>query len=155
MTCIAWDGKTLAADKRGVANGLARTVTKIFRHNDALLAIAGDFCDGMWMVEWYRNGARPEDFPSTLQGDDKRAVQMVVVTPSRLVMYDRSAFPMPFEDRFYATGSGRDYAIAAMHLGKTAREAVEIASLFDPSCGNGIDAMTLRDGVMVNLSAVL
>lgn len=38
-------------------------------------------------------------------------------------------------------GSGRDFAIAAMHCGKTAREAVEIASLYENGCGNGVDVL--------------
>jgi ATP-dependent protease HslVU (ClpYQ) peptidase subunit len=46
-----------------------------------------------------------------------------------------------YEDKKTATGSGRDYALAAMHCGKTAREAVEIACLFETGCGNGVDEL--------------
>lgn len=38
MTIIAWDGKTLAADKRGTVAGMAYTVTKIHRLPDGLVA---------------------------------------------------------------------------------------------------------------------
>lgn len=43
MTVICWDGKTLAADKRATSVGLARTVTKVQRHGDVLLAMTGDW----------------------------------------------------------------------------------------------------------------
>ena len=46
------------------------------------------------------------------------------------------------EDQFAAWGSGRDFALTAMHLGKSAREAVEIACLFENGCGNGVDVLT-------------
>lgn len=53
MTVIAWDGQTLAADKRAVSGGgIARTVTKIMRHDDALLAITGDWDAGAEMRAW-------------------------------------------------------------------------------------------------------
>ena len=45
------------------------------------------------------------------------------------------------EDGFVAVGSGRDYAMATMALGHTARRAVEIACRFDPGTGNGIDEL--------------
>ena len=37
----------------------------------------------------------------------------------------------------------RDFALAAMHLGKSAREAVEVACALDVFCGNGIDTLEL------------
>jgi ATP-dependent protease HslVU (ClpYQ) peptidase subunit len=42
-----------------------------------------------------------------------------------------------------AIGTGRDYALAAMHCGSTAAEAVAIAALFDPGTGGGVDTVTL------------
>ena len=42
---------------------------------------------------------------------------------------------------FYAVGSGRDFAIGAMHCGKTPAEAVEIASKYDLKTGMEIDVV--------------
>lgn len=42
----------------------------------------------------------------------------------------------------HAIGTGRDYARAAMHLGRNAVEAVQVAILFDENCGNGVDTLT-------------
>jgi hypothetical protein len=44
-------------------------------------------------------------------------------------------------ERCHAVGSGSDFAITAMHLGKTAREAVLIAARFDPRTGGGVDVL--------------
>lgn len=142
MTCVAWDGKTLAADKRVVYAGLARTVTKIFRVDNVLVGIAGDGAQGMEMIDWIRGGCAPDRFPAS-QRDKEQWATIAVIKADGLWVYERSPYPMRIEDKTYATGSGRDYALAAMHLGKTAREAVEIACLFETGCGNGVDVLEL------------
>lgn len=43
-----------------------------------------------------------------------------------------------------ADGSGRDYATAAMYLGKTAREAVAVAARFEANTGMGVDSFDVR-----------
>jgi ATP-dependent protease HslVU (ClpYQ) peptidase subunit len=48
------------------------------------------------------------------------------------------------EDPFMAWGSGRDFALGAMAMGATAREAVAVACRFNVYCGNGIDAFDLK-----------
>lgn len=45
----------------------------------------------------------------------------------------------------YAVGSGRDFALASMHLGKTAREAIIIASHFDNGTSNDAVVYRLKD----------
>lgn len=63
MTVIAWDGCTLAADKRASSGGIARTVTKIERHEGCLIAMTGCWDTGAEMREWFKAGADPEKFP--------------------------------------------------------------------------------------------
>ena len=41
-------------------------------------------------------------------------------------------------------GHGRDFTLAAMHLGHDARTAVEVACALDAFCGCGIDTLTLE-----------
>lgn len=140
MTVIAWDGKTLAADKRVTYSGLHRTVTKIFRVRDALVAVSGNGALAETMLQWYRDGCDVEKFPA-MQRDKDEWIGMLVVNRAGVFSYERTPHPLKLEDTTAAMGSGRDYAIAAMHCGKTAREAVEIACIFDISCGNGIDTL--------------
>lgn len=143
MTCIAWDGRTLAADKRAVFVGLARTVTKIFRVRDALVGIAGNACEGMDMIAWIKAGARRKDFPASQQ-DEKTWVSLLHISHNGVYLYERFPTPMRIEDPFFAMGAGRDYALSAMYLGRSAREAVEIACVFDVGCGNGVDELRLN-----------
>lgn len=144
MTCIAWDGTTLAADKLGDSCGLARTVTKIFRFERGLFASAGMASRGQAMLQWIKAGAIPADIPLFQLTDDYQSV-MVVLYTGEVLIYAQTAYPFLMEDPYHAAGSGRDYALAAMHLGRTAEEAVEVACKFDTGCGMGIDVLRLRD----------
>ena len=142
MTVIAWDGSTLAADKRAVNGTLPRTTTKIFRTEGRLVGTSGDQSVALQMLDWYRNGREAKDFPKRAEDD---SASLLVIEPNRSVwMYTTGPVAAEFHDRQFAIGSGRDFAIAAMHLGKSAREAVEIACMFDNYCGNGIDALELE-----------
>lgn len=142
MTCIAWDGKTLAADKRIVNNGLQRTTTKIRRIGDLLCGACGDGATMEEMFAWVERGRKPEEYPAVMRNKDDNS-SIMVIESGKFFLYGCSPYPTRYEDNHYAMGSGRDYALAAMHLGKTAKEAVEIASLFEINCGNGVDVLTL------------
>lgn len=144
MTIICWDGFTLAADKRALCQGFTgATVTKIHRWSGGLCAFAGEFDIGMAMVQWLRAGAKPEEFPKR-QADENAALFMVINLDGSVIRYERAPVPLVFENEYQAMGSGRDYALAAMHLGHDARRAVEVACALDSGCGNGIDALTLQ-----------
>ncbi|MFX3547700.1 hypothetical protein V8918_02925 [Ralstonia mannitolilytica] len=140
MTVICWDGKTLAADKRATSVGLARTVTKIQRCGDLLLAMTGDWDVAAEIREWFKAGAVPRDFPAKARED---LATLIVIGRGSLAVYSTGPFPIPIESEKAAFGSGRDFAEAAMYLGCSAVEAVSVACHFQTDCGNGIDALTL------------
>ena len=143
MTVIAWDGRTLAADKMGDADGLRRTTTKIRRFDGGLFGSAGAASRGAEMFAWIVSGADPATVPSfQLSPDDYQSV-MVVRNDGTVWVYGCSAYPFQMEDPFHAIGSGRDFAVAAMHLGCNATQAVEVASRFESGCGMGIDTLEL------------
>lgn len=144
MTVIAWDGETLAADKRCCVGGLVRTVTKIHRVGDVLVGGSGDLAFVAQMVEWVRGGRKPEAYPADQRHKDDWQPCIVIEADGTPAIYERTPHPIRYEDRFCAIGSGRDYAMAAMHLGKTAREAVEVACALDAGCGNGVDELDLH-----------
>ena len=133
MTVIAWDGIALAADRRAVNCGLARTVCKIERVNGMLIGMSGDHGAAAEMLKWFASGG---DFPAKARDD---IATLLVVDHSGVHLYTTGPEPMNVLDRHMAIGSGRDYALMAMHLGKSAKEAVELACLFDINCGNGVD----------------
>lgn len=142
MTVIAWDGKTLAADKRGTVAGMGYTVTKIHRVPDGLVAFSGGGSHAAELLQWFRTGRDPATYPR--REDDDGAGSILVDLSGRVFMYPAAnPFAELIESPFFARGSGRDYAMAAMYLGCDARRAVEVACEFDIGCGNGVDALTL------------
>jgi hypothetical protein len=143
MTCIAWDGKTLAADKRTNSSGIALTTCKVHLTPDGLLvAGAGDTHVICEMHGWFDGGRDPEKFPTSQKGDN--FADFLCIDKGRILIYGKSPTPFEVLDEKAAIGSGRDFALAAMHLGKSAPEAVAVACHFSTSCGNGIDSLELQ-----------
>lgn len=145
MTIIVWDGKTLSADKRSLNNGLCLTVTKIYRlKTGELFGMSGEMVFCSQVKEWVEAGCIVADFPTAQRDKDDWQPCLVVSRDGKGRVYERTPFPNTYDDNWCALGSGRDYAVAALHLGKTAKEAVEVACLFDCGCGNGIDTLELE-----------
>lgn len=147
MTVIAWDGKTIAADKRAVCAGVHYTTIKLRRvkigdHIPEVLAWTGDQDSGEMVAQWYANGADAAKWPEC-QKDKESWCRLIVVDQYGARFFERQPVAVKIEDAFCAWGSGRDFALAALHLGKSAREAVEIACVFDTNCGNGVDVVEL------------
>lgn len=147
MSVVAWDGKTLAADKRFVEGSMIGTCTKVARVGRALVGFAGESAMGAQMLAWYRNGAQVDKFPEQQRKSEDTCSFMVVEADGTVLSYERSPFPVKVESKHAAIGSGRDFAMAAMHLGKTSKEAVEVACALDAFCGNGIDVLTHEDSL--------
>lgn len=143
MTCIAWDGKTLAADKAATNVGYMRRVTKIFRVPEGLVGFAGDGDYALEFLEWFNNGRVVADYPKSLA--DGAVGAIFIDQDKRCWGYTKVPYPQLCEDAFDALGSGRDYALAAMYLGKTAKEAVEVAIALDNGCGKGIDVLEIKN----------
>lgn len=144
MTVIAWDGKTLAADRRACLGSLIRVTRKIHPHRGQLLAFSGDADLGEAKLRWYVNGADPTKYPKGEDSEHFSRLLVVQPTTLNLEVFERTAYPLRFPPQMFAMGSGRDFALMAMHLGKTAAEAVELTSLFDSGCGNGVDVLEMR-----------
>lgn len=142
MTVIAWDGRTLAADKMSCSAGYGYTVTKVHRLRDgSLVGFSGDGDGAMALLAWLEAARNPAGYPEAQKDNDTSAV---VVRPDGTVWsYGKTPFPQRIECRFYAMGHGRDFALAAMHLGHDARKAVEVACALDAFCGCGIDVVEL------------
>ncbi|MFZ6813556.1 hypothetical protein ACO0K3_03745 [Undibacterium sp. Rencai35W] len=145
MTTIAWDGKTLAADKRCTSDGVISVVTKLYKVKGCLLAAAGDFDRIQEMIHWFRKGCMPSNLP-LFQRDNADFVGLIVIRPDKKIYrYDRGPYPHKYESPTIAIGSGGNFALAAMHLGCTAVDAVRVACEFDCYSGNGIDTLSFDD----------
>lgn len=145
MTTIAWDGRTLAGDKQATCGGLIHTTTKIFKHQTGLYGITGHFAHGLAVYKWViETNSDPKSYPANLSNDEYGYL-LHINKKGEIICYEGHPTPVKMEDRFYAIGSGREYATAAMHCGKTAIEAVQIASIYNTGSGQGIDSFTLED----------
>ena len=141
MSVIAWDGQRLAADKRASIGSLIRTTTKVFRLPATLAGYTGDADAGEEILAWFKAGHDPKTFPESQRNKDTWAGLLIIWPDGVLWKYEHAPYPICFPPQQFAVGSGRDFALAAMYLGKTAAEAVEIACHFDSSCGNGVDVL--------------
>lgn len=144
MTTIAFDGKTLAADKQISFGGLPGTTNKLHLIHGMLIAGTGSSALIGAMIYWIANGADRDKFPAQQRDEKECASILVVFQDGSLNQYENTPDPITVLNKQWAIGSGRDFALAAMHLGKTAVEAVEIACLFDTNSGQGVDYMTLE-----------
>lgn len=126
MSTIAWDGHTLAADTRCTSSGLPYRVNKCCRLSDgSLFAGAGTMSAYEAVRAWLNNEAeRPSSSLKDFTG-------LLIDKDARIWLMDETVNRYEIFTPFHAIGSGRDFAIAAMVLGKSALEAVELASRFD------------------------
>lgn len=143
MTVIAWDGKTLAGDKLMSFGGLHATATKVHRVGNKLVGGCGTSAVIQEMKHWIGNGADPAKFPASQRDVKENASILVVNADGTLHQYEHTPFPLVLENRMWAIGSGRDFAMMAMHLGRTASEAVLLTNLLCHDCGNGVDTLEL------------
>jgi len=134
MTTIAYRDGIMAADSR-VSLGewtVPWCWRKIERLPDGrLCGFSGNPYKQKAFVEWLIDPslARPD------LGDDSKAI---VVDKARLARFYQYAGEADFDGPFFATGCGAIPALAAMHAGAGAAEAVRIASLLDPYTGGDI-----------------
>lgn len=145
MTVIAWDGKSLAADRMSECESLIRTSVKIVRaknHSDTILAFTGTWASGIGMAEWYENGAKTYEWPAWQSSADTWARLIVWQAGELPFFYEQVPHKMIVTDPFSAWGSGSHFAMGALAAGADARRAVEIACEFCTTCGVGIDVMS-------------
>jgi hypothetical protein len=148
MTTIAWDGLTIAADKLMVSCGSRRTTTKLFLCGDYVYGGCGDVSDVALIAEWLTAGAKSDDRPKFDEDSGSHGVAIKIATAEVYAVTGKSAVLARIEDRQHADGSGRDVAMTAMMLGKSAREAIEIASRIDAFSGEGVDAWEIWPGAV-------
>lgn len=143
MSVIAWDGKSIAADKQATCAGLRFKTTKLRKlASGTVLGWTGEQDSGEAVAKWYEDGADAAKWPSC-QSDKETWSRLIVAGDGGVKVCERQPYSVAVEDAFMAWGAGRDFALAAMRCGKTAAEAVAIAIEFETSCGLGVDVESL------------
>lgn len=140
MTVIVWDGKTMAADRMLSFGSVHLIATKIHKSHGYLFGASGDSDHSAEIIAWFRDhlAGVERSYPTDLD------CTMLAVSPSgEAMIFCRKEFPI-FVSAPVAIGSGVEVALTAMKLGKTAKEAAQIACELCPTCGCGVDAIDLE-----------
>lgn len=138
MTCIAWDGTTLAADSSVTIHGMKLTCDKLERMPDgSIYGAAGDGEDTLKLGEWLRKGGKGR----RPKCDSVQALH--IKSDGKIHLYVGSSRPEVVTSAFAAVGSGAKYAMAIMWDGGTAIKACEAAIALDKSCAGPITSLTL------------
>lgn len=140
MTTIAWDGKSLVADRQTTKGSTRGTMCKIFQlNNNRFLAGAGDAVEINQVVHWMKAGGKKKMKPDIEESEflmlDKRG--------KKCYFMDHRLVPMVCES-FSAIGSGSDFALGAMAAGVDAERAIQIASRLDVFTGEGLDKIECK-----------
>ena len=155
MTTIAWDGTTLAADRLAVRDYTRYQVTKIFRFPDGrLFGASGEHTVCTIMRDWLSKPQTERGPRPAIQSDKEYSAHCLEIVSLNEVYFHNHLGRVQIEDRFAVSGSGEQFALAALYCGRTAREAVELASKLDNGTGNGIDTLDLGPNSTALLSAL-
>jgi len=152
MTTIAYSHGVLAFDEL-VTTGTARfaKVKKSRAMNGFLVGCAGETRMCMAFMDWLEAHlersqtllSMPKDM--LLGEDDYPFSALVINRDGRVFSYDGFGHPYEVEGPFFAIGSGRDYAVGAMDMGATAKEAVSVAIKWDVMTGGEVQSLSLAD----------
>lgn len=146
MTTIAARLSTgeMAADSICAGDDVHYLVSKLHKAPRSIFGGAGQWDT---LLRFYAhltvsNGA-PEALLKILEpcGD----IEVLEMRADGLYVYESCYISTRIKNDFYAVGTGRNFAIAAMHLGASPREAVALAALYDPNTGGPIEEMRLAD----------
>jgi ATP-dependent protease HslVU (ClpYQ) peptidase subunit len=134
-TTIAWDGTSFACDsQRTRTNSKIYTDHKIVfvKEQAAYVGIAGDCPQAEALIDYFRR-------TGAVTVERLKNIEVIMVyTDGRVLYYNEASDrPTAIEGPF-AIGSGEDFALAAMYLGKTAEEAVRTAEALDIFTGGKI-----------------
>jgi hypothetical protein len=150
VTTIAFKDGVLASDSRVTWSGhIKASGVKMWRveskvapvKGEVLLAVCGYLSAACLFREWMQEGGEPHLNKRGVDMND--AFEALIVHKSGLYTADALCAIEPMTEPFWADGSGGLAALAAMACGKSAVEAVRIASRFDAYTGGRIVSMTL------------
>lgn len=141
MTTIAWDGLTLAADRRiSTDSQEAFRARKLADVGGAWVAVAGPIGLCRAFERWIR-ALDVSPMPAALaRAFDAGEVEALVVdcASGQVSVYSGSDLPTEVEGHA-AIGSGWQFAKAALELGRTAGDAVRLAMRLDGATGGEVD----------------
>lgn len=139
MTTIAYRNGIIAADGLATRNGIvvetkARKIRRLA--NGDIVGLTGDACFLESFIEWHLDRSKDRFDLGESSG--------IVLNSSGLFEYEIKCDFSQVHDEFAAWGSGFAIAIAAMTMGASAVEAVELAAKLDIKTGGEIISLSLE-----------
>jgi len=139
MTTIAARFSTLeiASDSQVSGDDIKYNVQKLRVGSQSVYGACGDWDDVLGALTALESGKG--------ELDDDCDVEIIELRMDGIWVYEGTIIPAKIKDDFYAIGTGSAYAMAAMYLGMSPKQAIEIAAKFDPATGGPIDSYVLSD----------
>jgi hypothetical protein len=138
VTVIAANRKMMAGDSWITSEHRISQGKKIYKiPNIAVVGISGDYSDAYNFVEWVKGDN--ESHPPTGSYS-----ALVLFKNGAIHCYEGKHYH-PIRDPFTAIGSGAGEALAAMHCGRTPKEAVRIACKMRNDCGGKVWVARIED----------
>lgn len=141
MTTIAYRDGVLAADT-GMTVGavLLGHTTKIVRRADNDMAgSAGDAAYAAAFLDWFMNGEIGS--PPEAKEDSDYFDRGIIFRADGTIMVFEPRGRFPIRAKYYAFGSGREFAIGAMYTGANAAQAVLAAIAHDPHTNGDVTVL--------------
>ena len=138
MTVIAYDGRTLAADRRRLASDsdvLCEPGRKVSIAEGGAIATVGAAMSGE-----AKANVIADLVAGKTDGLDDRVTGMALLEDGTAWLVNRGGALEITQP--HAMGSGHEAARAAMIMGADAKRAVEVASELVVTCGDGVDTYT-------------
>lgn len=147
MTTVAWKDGILAADSQVTQDDVkylsADKITII--NKDLVISGAGDSNECLRMERWFKSVGADWEEQIDKKPQVKKTYEAIVISKGRPYTIYRDGPPEPIAHPFYAIGSGWKFAMAAMYLGKSATEAVLLASQFDVNTNDRIRYINVKE----------
>ena len=139
MTTIAVNHEMVCSDSLCVDSGVRSVVQKIYTVPGGIIGFAGDVSQGLMFIEWYLSKGT-EEYPF-----NEHFEAVVLNEEGEIYSYDSGLMPIKMEQPFYAIGSGKQAATAAMLLGCDPIEAVDLAIQVDTCTDGAVQILRLSD----------
>jgi hypothetical protein len=125
----------IAADSMVSGDDSFYLVEKLRRGKDCVYGACGDWDK---ILKFYQAMESGGDLDSDID------VTVLELRHDGIYIYESTIIPARIKNDFWAIGTGANFAIAAMHMGASPREAVAISCMYDTSSHEPIDEVKLR-----------
>ena len=142
MTTIVYRDGMMSADSRAYRGGKGwlGTKVKVYKHKGVLVGSSSSVVGLTELIKKWIMSDSPDELLRLVPPDSH--IDILAVYPNGEAMFmDTSLLPAYVVNEYYAIGSGNEYAMGALAMGASSKEAVRVAAMFDPFTGNKINTI--------------